>query len=64
MNPRVQTPIKGDGNIARFLCRKFAPQLYESLSENGALMADFLMDLATSKVIILNDDHVILISLN
>jgi len=51
VNPRVQTAIKGDANIARFLCRKFAPQLYECLSENGTLIADYLLDLATSQIV-------------
>ena len=56
VNPRVQTAIKGDANIARFLCRKFLPHLFESLDENGTLIADFLMDLATTKVSLKNDN--------
>ncbi|XP_065065948.1 aminoacyl tRNA synthase complex-interacting multifunctional protein 2-like [Rhopilema esculentum] len=51
VSPRVQTPIKGDANIARYLCRKFAPHLYEGLQENDLSIADSIMEISSSKIL-------------
>ena len=54
VSPRLQSPIKGDANIARYLCRKFAPDLYEALGENDVALIDHMSSVVAAKVCVLS----------
>eukprot|EP00794_Sanderia_malayensis_P009417 gene9417-10403_t len=48
--PRLQTAIRGDANIARYLCRAFSPDLFESLNEDVVCLIDHWISVATLQI--------------
>ena len=44
VSPHNQTPVKGIANIARYVCREFAPQLYEGKGHEQAALVDSWLD--------------------